>query len=251
MTNYSSFDYLCNEPFFIEGIGNVKCPTLRDIRKIKYRVFTLYINILTMSLETYLKTSNTLSEYQKLSSVQQADFTLYNVLVISSSQLLQELISFFINGTAVFDVDTLSFSIYEDHDDEKMLVGNIDNNNFEIFQTEIQRILGLKNPEQKQPAFKNDYARQLYEMFQSNEQNIKKNSDENYEIDNMILKFCTHNKTGINILNVWDMTYYQFSVMFREYNIARQYDYYDCMAANTFSFKKSSDYKPMDYMKKF
>ena len=90
----------------------------------------------------------------------------------------------------------------------------------------------------------------MYEQFKQHAQKQKKESDENFAFDNMIKKYCTHNKVGINILNVWDMTYYQFVTMFKEYGNGRQHDFSDMMAANTFSYKKSTDYKAMDYMKK-
>ena len=66
----------------------------------------------------------------------------------------------------------------------------------------------------------------------------------------MIKKYCTHNKVGINILNVWDMTYYQFMHMFNEYCNGRQCDYSDMIAANTFSYKEASDYKQMLWIEK-
>ena len=68
--------------------------------------------------------------------------------------------------------------------------------------------------------------------------------------DNLIKKYCTHNKVGINILNVWDMTFYQFNTMFSEYNVGRQMDFNDAMASNTFSYKESSDYNPMLWIEK-
>ena len=83
------------------------------------------------------------------------------------------------------------------------------------------------------------------------EQKEKQTSaDDDYTLSNMIVKYCTHNKVGINILNVWDMTYYQFMKMFLEYRMGRQADINDMMAANSFSFKNSKDYKPMEYMNK-
>ena len=74
-------------------------------------------------------------------------------------------------------------------------------------------------------------------------------TDDDLKLGNMIKKYCTHNKVGINILNVWDMTYYQFNVMFSEYRTGRQMDFNDAMAANTFSYKDSSDYNPSLWMK--
>ena len=46
------------------------------------------------------------------------------------------------------------------------------------------------------------------------------------------------------------MTFYQFNTMFAEYNIGRQMDFNDAMASNTFSYKESSDYKPMLWIEK-
>ena len=110
---------------------------------------------------------------------------------------------------------------------------------------------GLKNQEEEQEQkFKNNTAKKLFEKLQKHAKEQKKKADENYTLDNMIKKYCTHNKVGINILNVWDMTYYQFSTMFNEYCNGRQCDFNDMMAANTFSYKKSTDYKPLDYIKK-
>lgn len=56
---YTNFDYLCNEPFFIDGVGTVKCPTLRDIRTITFKVFALFQNIIDITLESYLKSFKT------------------------------------------------------------------------------------------------------------------------------------------------------------------------------------------------
>lgn len=46
------------------------------------------------------------------------------------------------------------------------------------------------------------------------------------------------------------MTYFQFITMFGEYCKGRQCDISDAIAANSFSYKKSSEYRPMEYMKK-
>lgn len=250
MDTYSAFDYLCSDPFFIQGLGHLRCPTLRDIRHIRYQVFTLYMNIISVPLATYLETGGFLAEYEKLPASRQAEYTLFNLLVCSTPQLLLDLIRFFTADSVAFDADNCSFLIYTEQNGEQVTTGLINNDNFEMFRTQMQRILGMKKPEEKELAFKNDYARQLYEMFQKNEREHKKDADENYSLDNMIRKFCVNNKTGINLLNVWDLTYYQFLVMFHEYTNARQYDYYDLLAANTFSFKKAGDYKPLEYMKK-
>lgn len=280
MELYSSFDYLCNEPFYIDGIGYVSCPTLRDIRKITYRVFSFYVSLLTMTPE----------DYQELyQSEQPPSGSLYDLLLGARSagkkpagstvqpQLLFGLLNLFITDKISFQEQSRSFIIYRDkpgandshallpsggrgekeaapipHSAEQAaeLLGHIGNDNFETFRWEIRCILGITNLENKEPKFKNDYAKAMFEKFRKNETKLIRRTNDDYGLDNMIKKYCTHNKAGINILTVWDMTYYQFITMFNEYCNGRQYDFNDMMAANTFSYKKSSDYKPGDYMRK-
>lgn len=250
MNTYSPFDYLSSEPIYVQGMGHLKCPTLRDIRRVHSQVFTLYMNIVSVPLETYLETSGLFPEYQRLPENERAEYTLFNLLVLSTPQLLLELIRFFVSDHVSFDADDCTFLIYTEQNGDKTQTGTIHNDNFEAFRFEVQRLLGVKKPDEQAPVFKNEYARKLYEMFQKHEKVKKAEPDDTYSLDNMIRKFCTHNKTGINLLNVWDLTYYQFLISFQEYTNARQHDYYDHVAANTFSFKKTSDYKPLDYMKK-
>lgn len=253
MELYSTYDYLCNEPFYIDGIGYASCPTLRDIRKITYRVFSLYVNLITISLETYREL------YQSDDS---SAGSLYDLILLDKPQLLYGLLSLFITDKFSFQEKNRSFVIYRDKSgstdspphlgqtEEAEIIGHIGSGNFETFRSELQCILGITKPEDKAPAFKNDYAKAMYESFKKNETRQKRQANDDYELDNMIKKYCTHNKVGVSILTVWDMTYYQFITMFNEYCNGRQHDFNDMMAANTFSYKKSSDYKPGDYMRK-
>lgn len=177
--------------------------------------------------------------------------TTYNLLLYNNINLLFSALSFFVDDAFEFDKESLSFITYHIVDGEKQVIGHIGNDNFEQFRTEVKHILGLVNQEDEQEQkFKNNTAKKLFEKMRKHAKEQKKKQDENYTLDNMVKKYCTHNKVGINILNVWDMTYYQFITMFNEYRNGRQCDFNDMMAANTFSYKNSTDYKPLDYMKK-
>lgn len=250
MNTYSSFDYLCNEPFYINGIGYVKCPTLRDIRKITYNLFLVFINTISLDQNEYLKSYGLLEKYNELSPSEQKKNSLYNLLLYQNTELLLDILTFFFLDEVRFNKSECQFDIYHNTDDSKQLIGHLNNDNFDNFTKELQAILGIIKPEEKKTVFKNTLAQKMYNKIQQYTQEQKKKIDENYTFDNIIMKYCTHNKVGINILNVWDMTYYQFVNMFSEYGKAREYDFNDMMAANTFSYKKSSDYKPMEYMKK-
>ena len=241
MNMYSSFDYLCNEPFYLDGIGHVTCPTLRNIRTITYQIFSLYLNTLAMSREEYLHLYG-LPENCK--------DTYYHLLLYGNTQIFFGLLSFFLTGEIEFAKETETLEIYEQVNGERTHTGQIGEHNFEQFRLEMQRILGIKKTDETEPKFKNHLAENLFQKMQRHSAKQQKQADANFEFDNMIRKYCTNNKVGISILNVWDMTYYQFTCMFAEYCNARQCDFNDRMAANTFSYKKSSDYQPMEYMKK-
>lgn len=250
MNIYTQFDYLCNEPFFIDGIGTIKCPTLREIRKVTYNVFSFYINIISISFEDYLKTIGLLEKYYSLTDEDKKINTMYNILLGTDPSVIIGIIKNFLLEEFEFDQSALLFTTFKMVNGEKQIVGHIGNDNFEQFRTYLQLILGIKKEQENEPKFKNETAKKLFEKLQKNALTQKKKQDENYTLDNMIKKYCTHNKVGINILNVWDMTYYQFTNMFSEYCNGRQCDFNDIMAANTFSYKKSTDYKPLEYMKK-
>lgn len=247
---YTSFDYLCNEPFYINGIGNIKCPTLRDIRKCSYSIFSCYLNLSLCTPQECAKLIGLEEQYNALDDIGREKNSIYNMLLYNDINLLFSMISFFVDEYIDFDKDSLSFITYRVIDDKRQNIGHIGNDNFELFTENIKCILGLNKQEKKEQKFKNNTAKKMFEKLKKHSQEQKRKQDENYSLDNMIKKYCTHNKVGINILNVWDMTYYQFTSMFSEYCNGRQCDFNDMMAANTFQYKKSTDYKPLDYMKK-
>lgn len=247
---YTEYDYLCNELFFVENIGLIKCPTLRDIRKITYRVWSNYIHILTVTLYSYLEKNNLTAKYEALNKSEMEKQTLFRLLLYGNTDLLFGMIRFFVadNLELKFNPDTESINVYEvaPVGDDKY-IGHIDNDNFDIFCKNIKMIIGIEESDDKKPRFKSKRAQYIYEKTH---QNNTLKGDQNYSLENMIKKYCTHNKVGINILNIWDMTYFQFVTMFGEYCKGRQCDISDAMAANSFSYKKSSEYRPMEYMKK-
>lgn len=248
-TPYSAFDYLCNESYLIQDIGYVKCPTLRDIRKITYNMFLYYLSIISCNVEEFLDT-NPVSEDSKNNLSTNDNNSFFLLLLKESPVLLLGLISLFVDDEVVFDKDALKFCIFKVDGETKTQVGYIGSDNFDFFREQLQYILGIKFFEEKEQKFKNKLAQKMYEKLQKHTKEQKKKSDDNYSLDNMVRKYCTHNKVGINILNVWDLTYYQFVQMFNEYCNGRQSDFNDMMAANTFSYKKSTDYKPLEYMTK-
>ena len=109
---YSAFDYLCDEPYFVQGIGHIRCPTLRDIRNITYNIFLYYINILSCSFEDYLNMSNLQEAYNDLSDAGKEKNTMFFLLLHSNAGLLFNMLSEFIVDEMAFDAKTLTFNIF-------------------------------------------------------------------------------------------------------------------------------------------
>lgn len=210
----------------------------------------------SISFLEYLEQSKLKEKYDTLSSEEKDKINLYSLLILYEPAALFGLIQFFIQDKVIFDGADLSFHVYkeeaENGETKKTEIGKIDKDNFDLLRNEILKCLGLKQIETKKPKYKTERARILAEKIEKAKAQLNKTSkqDGNMALDNMIKKYCTHNKVGINILNVWDMTFYQFNVMFSEYNVGRQMDFNDIMAANTFQFKEVKDYKPALWMEK-
>lgn len=261
MKGFSDYDYLCDEPYFYEGIGYIKCPTLREIRHITYYQFNIFLNYISMNQKQFLEVFQLTEKFNSLSDEEKEQNTIYNILTLGMDRadFLEYMIDFFIVDEVYYDKEQNTFFIgnYKQDKNEKktfISVGFINDDNFDDFRGFLQVILGMKSEsEVEKPRYKNILAQKIAEKLakHQNKQKEKQTStDENFTLPNMIVKYCTHNKVGINIINVWDMTYYQFTKMFLEYRMGRQADVNDAMAANSFSFKSPRDYKPMDYMNK-
>ena len=261
MNGYSNYDYLCEEPYFYEGIGHIKCPTLREIRSITYNQFNLFLNYISITQKQFLETFGLIEKFNSLDEEEKNKNTIYNLLTFGMNRIdfVGYFISFFVLEELQYDQESNTFIIgtYEQNENgEKVFhdIGKINDDNFEEFRNFLQVILGIKSEKEiEKPKYKNKLAQRIAEKLakhQSEKKGKQTSSDDDYTLPNMIVKYCTHNKVGINILNVWDMTYYQFMKMFLEYRMGRQADINDMIAANSFSFKNSKDYKPMEYMNK-
>lgn len=240
---------MSNEPFYFNGIGTIRCPTLRDIRHVTYDFFTLCLSAMTMTSSDYMKTFNLDEQFNKLNEDQRKELTLYNLFIWTNAQLLRNILDLFFVEEVEFNPLNSSYDIFTHDCERKIMVGSIVNSNFEMFRNEMKFILGLSNLDEDIPKYKNERARKMAEKIRKHVEEKALKQDDDFLLDNKIRKYCTYNNVGINIFNIWDMTYYQFSIMFQEYYKSREVDFNDLMAAHSFSYKKASEYKPMNWIK--
>lgn len=162
---YTEYDYLCNELFFVENIGLIKCPTLRDIRKITYRVWSNYIHTLTVTLYSYLEENNLTAKYEALNKSEMEKQTLFRLLLYGNTDFLFGMIRFFVsdNLELKFNQETESINVYETSPiEENRCIGHIGNDNFETFRKHIKLIIGIEESDEKKPKFKSKRAQYIY-----------------------------------------------------------------------------------------
>lgn len=162
---YTEYDYLCNELFFVENIGLIKCPTLRDIRKITYRVWSNYIHTLTVTLYSYLEENDLTAKYEALNKSEMEKQTLFRLLLYGSTDFLFGMIRFFVsdNLELKFNPETESINVYETSPiEENRCIGHIGNDNFETFRKHIKLIIGIEESDEKKPKFKSKRAQYIY-----------------------------------------------------------------------------------------
>lgn len=243
MSLYTPYDYLWPEPYVIDGIGKVKCPTLLEIRQMTYNMFCCYLNMTLATVDEFISNFHLDDGLSK-------DLSLYSIFILTNPQLLLHYIRTFITNDIVkFNDKEISVEVIDIIDGSETVIGKINEANFELFRDSVAAALGVKKVSEKPLKFKSARARKLHEKITQN--NTKsRNTDPNYSLDNMILKFCTFNKAGINMLNIGNLTYHQFIQLFNEYVHARQSDYGDAIAANTFSYKDSKDYNSTMWIEK-
>lgn len=248
-------DLIGNTPVEISGIGHIKIPKLQEIWDIKYKTYELLCNYLTVDLNKYLELTGLTEKYKSLSDEGKIVNTLFNLIIKNKEfrDMYLSIFSFFIIERVKFDANKLAYITYyteidkETKKEKTINVGKIDNSNFNEIRRYLMQINYMKSQVQEdtQPKkFKNEFARKLVErMEKASAEKAKKASSNGLTLGKMISKYCAVNKNGINMLNVFNLSIYQFYEQWIEHNNIRQCDIQDMIYANTVTL---SDIKAYD-----
>lgn len=250
------FDLLSGESIFIENIGYFKSPTLKEVSQVGYSTYLMYLNFLIIKLDDFLKLINLTEKYEALTEEEKEYNTLFRLIIGigDSLDIISGLFELHIKNPVVFNADMEVFEIYDvDYnieDSNNILVGTIDNNNFDFVRNIICQMSNIDCKIQAPQKFTSERAKKLFERTEKNKYEQKmKNGSDNLDIPNMISKYCVANKQGINIINVWDMTIYQLYDQFYQLIYIRKSDNQDDIYANTVSFSDLSKYDDSLWLK--
>lgn len=235
-------DLIGVEPIEIDGVGHLRIPLLKDIWKMKYSTYETLCSYLSVDKVNYLKLHGLDEQYSLLSDSEKEANSLF-YLIINNKKFLEMYIyifCFFITENIVFSQKTESFIVFESGE----VIGEINNSNFDHVRSCLLSINYLKSntKEEKEVKYKNATAKKLAERMAKAEK--EKNKKNTLSIGKIISKYCSDNKNGINILNVFDMTIYQLYDQWTQHNHIRQCDIQDMIYANTVTFSDTKSYDP-------
>lgn len=249
---FEYFDMLSGEPIYIEGIGHLRSPFLRELRPmsgIGYRGYNLYLNILSWDKEHLLKYDQ-LMQYRGANKLNRGCFNVFDVatLLPPTRELCRGVLSFFMVEDLVWDEQRRRYVVV-DPDNSSAIVGEINRDNFDdVRQSMLQfNFIGLDNDD-KPVIHTSDKARELWEQTQAHLKKQAENSSgedkPEYRLGNIISKICSVHPS-YNILNIYDLTIFQLYDAFFQVSYMRSAD----LSEQIFSAHGGEKFKFEDWLK--
>lgn len=228
------FTLLSPEPISINGVFNIKSPTLREISKIgnglqSFYVYRTYVNSLLMDKDSYYETINNNGEeyfynytdndkntilnikaqYDNMSVEDKNKIHFFDLLKydINLLNIITEALNFFIIENVSFSTDNCVFLI---SNEENKLLGYLDNNSYKLITDIIFQRINIKKEDSEYDGakVKNKLASKLLEKMKKANKIKKQKEDKKMEMPNIISSLAAHGE-GLNIINIWDLTVYQ------------------------------------------
>ena len=205
----SYFDLLSPEPIYIQNVGGIISPTLRDISLLGYDTYQYYLTILSMDLKTYLTITGYSENYDLLSDKEKSQINVFELLISNaqSCALLQNILNFFIRENVQYLSDYNGFIVQNDNKN----VGIITKDNYDFLCGLICRRNCIKSDQQEDLSkVKSKKALEIMKKLQKNRADKSKQTkaDKNMELGN-IISAVANKSPSLNILNIWDLTIFQ------------------------------------------
>lgn len=248
------FNLIDNEPFYVEGIGTLRSPTLRNIKRLGYDRYNYYLSLLVITLQEYMEIISKQRDCSEI-SLNTKYHTLYDIIIEDDNfmRLYLDIFSFFFCENVCFDKNSNEFVIVNEietlnGDKELSEVSRFSEDKFEIVRLCLSQLNHLKLTEDKPVKYKNERARRIAEKLTKS--NLQKGySEPKLDLPHSIVKYCSINKVGINILNVMDISIFQFYELWEEAVKLRHINIQDMLYAHSVTLSNPKDYDAQQWLK--
>lgn len=200
----SYIDLLSPQPFMLQNIGGVVCPTLRQVQQIGYDTYQLYLSIILMTPQSYFSMLPTDGSMEETS--------VYELITGNSKLCLlaERALNFFLTGSVRFSPEYQCFFLYEKEPGEHVEQKPDGLIHRELWQPLCQ-IIAQRNyveyPAASTLQVKSQKAKKRLERLEKLRPKHRK-VDHNMDIGN-IISAVAGKSPSLNLINIWDMTIYQ------------------------------------------
>lgn len=216
---------MAGDDIFLEGIGTLHQPTLKEIRKYS-SVFgeglaDVYLTLFSFDLPTFLKKTVAEERFETIDPEVRNQIRLFDLLISDTEmrELLNEALSFFISENVVFSPTYEAFRVSDFCSGQ--IIGFVNRDNYEDFTAAVLIINGITPPKPKK--YKNQAAREIEEMLEAGRKKAAARSSNNRSLPNIISAMSIWSNT-YNLLNVYDLTMYQLINQFERLSTKVQLD---------------------------
>lgn len=207
---------LRGHPIEIENVGKIHPITINNIIDATIEKYNQHLNVLCIESEDIKKFLNNTEEMQTF------EFLYINCYQSPEYRnIVLDALMFFFREEVYFD-EKIGFYLGDIQD-----LRFINQDNYENIKNIIRKLNCLVSEkkvkeEQIKPA--NEKARKMLEQMQKNKEELDKvKSNNSLNLCDLISIFAAYSE-NINILNVWELTFYQFNNQFNRLKIMKEYN---------------------------
>ncbi len=205
----SYFDLLSPAPIYIENIGGIISPRLKDISSIGINTYQYYLTILKMDLKIYFTLTGQAEQFEQLSTEDKLHLNVFDLLTMNrqSIDLLQNVLNFFIEEDVIYSSEQKAFYVQNGNS----TVGIITKELYpKVCDLICQRNYIKSNQEEDLSKVKSKKALEIMKKLKKGraEKAIRTTPDRNMELGN-IISAVANKSQSINIINIWDLTVYE------------------------------------------
>ncbi len=207
-------DLLSGEPIFIEGVGHIRSPKIKELNPttgIGINVYNSYIRILAADKDNLIDAVSAVSNKQAAMLKQRDNFKTLDVVSLYPYyvQLVESALRFFIAEDLTWSKDG-HFVVSEKSDGDTQYIGKIDRENYDKVRNVILQMNYIDDGKEgkvitystKRARDRWAYAEKYLKETENDEQN------ESLRLGNIISKLSVMS-SGYTLLNIYDLTIYQ------------------------------------------
>ncbi len=219
-------DLISPLPFYIDKVGSIRSPTLKDIwnPKVTYQKYNAYISYLIMDLKTYCEQVDIskLEWYKSLPDEDKLKISTYDFIFDNEflKNIFTEIFNFFFDENVIWNNDNKVFITFNDYDNNGNIipVGIIHREIFEEIRDIILQRCGTAHSDTSIDIskVKNKRALKILSKIKKAKENFSKSKNA-FDIDlpNLITGIAVKSNS-INFINIWDLTIYQLFEHFKK-----------------------------------